>query len=467
MFILLCGINRLSLSSNGWTDDFLCAEWFEKCFIPTALSRRKAEDESILLIYDGHGSHLSPQMIELAMANNVILYCLPAHTTHRSQVLDVCGFGPLQHKWQDACQNYIYKHGVPVTKSDIVQVYMDARKDCFKPDTILTGWRLVGIRPLNPDIFTADDYAPSINTSTIAYVPECFPEINPEDPSISAELANIPDFHKHCHGIFVHKTMDDYRDSNSSSSGDDESDTDVDMDLDSTPQRNNWMPTVRDDWNIDESSLNLEPLLPANGICIHGLPLPSVIFPEYAAHTVPATPLPSSILADNALRSPNSSSLYPSSLGPSLGALVCDNSLQAVCLSRSATLSGDCSQAIFTPSSLAKLDLVSSRLPSTSSTSVEIKKLQAKNAELQSTVAQLSAHLFMAKDQINTIQSYLNHKTKRSEEHIKKFTPLGRVLTSQEALEEARATKAWKAAIQREKESRKQASNERAARDLY
>jgi hypothetical protein len=118
-------------------------------------------------------------MIELAMAKNIILYCLPAHTTHRTQVLDVCAFGPLQRRWQDACHDYIYKNGIPVPKSDIVQVYMDARKECFRQETILTGWRLVGIRPLNPNIFTAEDYAPSISTSVIAHIPETFPDINP------------------------------------------------------------------------------------------------------------------------------------------------------------------------------------------------------------------------------------------------------------------------------------------------
>ena len=36
----------------------------------------------VLLIEDGHASHISMEVIELARTNNVHLLCLPAHTTH-------------------------------------------------------------------------------------------------------------------------------------------------------------------------------------------------------------------------------------------------------------------------------------------------------------------------------------------------------------------------------------------------
>ena len=43
----------------------------------------------VLLIQDGHASHMSIGLIELARANDVHLLCLPAHTTHILQPLDV------------------------------------------------------------------------------------------------------------------------------------------------------------------------------------------------------------------------------------------------------------------------------------------------------------------------------------------------------------------------------------------
>ncbi|PCH38502.1 hypothetical protein WOLCODRAFT_66605, partial [Wolfiporia cocos MD-104 SS10] len=52
---------------------------------------------------DGHGSHTTKCMVELAIANNIHLFCLPPHMTHKLQPLDVGVFRPLQQKWQEHC----------------------------------------------------------------------------------------------------------------------------------------------------------------------------------------------------------------------------------------------------------------------------------------------------------------------------------------------------------------------------
>jgi hypothetical protein len=188
-------------------------------------------------------------------------------------------------------------------------------------------------------------------------------------------------------------------------------------------------PLAEDGLNINDSNLGFGPLLPDGDI--QSLPSPSVIFSELAAPAVTATPLPSSISVANSLHS-------------------------------------DHFQTILTSSgNLTELTAESGRQQSASNNSAEHTKLEAENMELRSSVAHISAHLFMAKDRINTLQGYLNHKTKKSGEHAKKFTPLGRVLTSQEALEDARAAQAQKAAKQCAKDARKRANSERAARNLY
>ena len=43
----------------------------------------------VLLLQDGHSSHASIELIELAKANNIHLLCLLSHTTHTLQPLDV------------------------------------------------------------------------------------------------------------------------------------------------------------------------------------------------------------------------------------------------------------------------------------------------------------------------------------------------------------------------------------------
>ncbi|OSD08324.1 DDE-domain-containing protein [Trametes coccinea BRFM310] len=91
--ILIC------MSPNGWTDDALCAEWFEHAFIPQATAKQTS-DAPILLIYDGHGSHATPRLVELALENNIHLFCLPPHTTHKLQPLDVGVFAQLSSAWK-------------------------------------------------------------------------------------------------------------------------------------------------------------------------------------------------------------------------------------------------------------------------------------------------------------------------------------------------------------------------------
>ena len=63
-------------SENGWVNGEFYLEWlrFFTQQIPPA--------RPVLLVQDGHSSHLSIDLIELAHANDIHLLCLPAHTTH-------------------------------------------------------------------------------------------------------------------------------------------------------------------------------------------------------------------------------------------------------------------------------------------------------------------------------------------------------------------------------------------------
>jgi hypothetical protein len=60
------------MSENGWTDDFLCTQWFCETFIPHA-TERNTSGAPILLIYDGHGSHTTAEMCTLAEEHNIEL----------------------------------------------------------------------------------------------------------------------------------------------------------------------------------------------------------------------------------------------------------------------------------------------------------------------------------------------------------------------------------------------------------
>ncbi|KAI5825769.1 DDE-domain-containing protein, partial [Schizophyllum commune Tattone D] len=140
----------LANSQKGWTDDDLFAEYLRKCFIPHATARRESPDDPILLIMDGHKSHETYEVLRLARENNIILYSLPAHTTHKLQPLDVGVFGTFKTKWRDEVRKYIqvYKHDMP--RADFLRMYMTIRQEVFSPTVIEAAFRDTGLWPFNP-----------------------------------------------------------------------------------------------------------------------------------------------------------------------------------------------------------------------------------------------------------------------------------------------------------------------------
>jgi hypothetical protein len=139
-------------------------------------------------------------MVDTALANNIHLFCLPPHTMHRLQPLDIGVFGPLQKAWFDRCDNIIESTGDVMQTKDVVKEYMVARRLSFKKETIEQGWRRSGIYPLCPGIFSEADFVPSHPTSTIARFPASFPTTMPLAPDASSDDTFDPALYKEeCH----------------------------------------------------------------------------------------------------------------------------------------------------------------------------------------------------------------------------------------------------------------------------
>lgn len=176
-------------------------------------------------------------MIELAIEHDIHLYCLPPHTTHRLQPLDVGVFGPLQRRWEVRCDDIVELTGESIQIEDVVKEYLGVRVEAFLQKTILAAWTKAGIRPLNPSIFTSEDFAPSADTSTEAHLPSSFPTMIhsiPEPPTAVFEWEN-----------------------NFSDNMDDSDDSDADMDTSATH--------AEPAGNYNNSSLNPTMLVTSTG----------------------------------------------------------------------------------------------------------------------------------------------------------------------------------------------------------
>lgn len=74
-----------------WTRCYFMYSWINCSFQKPDIQQVKN-----FLILVGHGSHLDIKTIHLCRASNIHLYCLPPHTTHIFQPLDVVIFHPVK-----------------------------------------------------------------------------------------------------------------------------------------------------------------------------------------------------------------------------------------------------------------------------------------------------------------------------------------------------------------------------------
>jgi DDE superfamily endonuclease len=103
-----------------------------------------------LLILDGFASYLAYDFVEFALHNRIILFTLPAHTTHFLQPLDVVCFQLLKHYYSEAIDTAVRHRYTDFSKTEFLAAFEDFRKQVFKESTILSAFRKIGIIPHNP-----------------------------------------------------------------------------------------------------------------------------------------------------------------------------------------------------------------------------------------------------------------------------------------------------------------------------
>ena len=107
---------QIARSENGWMTTDIFFSWFEQ-FCSSNTQR------PLLLIYDGHATHINLKLIRHARANSVTLLKLPPHTTDRLQPLDTCCFRPLKVQWDKAIAKWTRENRARrITKHEFVEL---------------------------------------------------------------------------------------------------------------------------------------------------------------------------------------------------------------------------------------------------------------------------------------------------------------------------------------------------------
>ena len=150
------GGTLFEVSDNGWINKEIFLVWLQH-FVDSIPPVRP-----VLLILDGHSSHVTIEAIELARSNDVLMLCLPSHTTHILQPLDVGVFKPFKAAFSKASHQFIMQNpGRVITNDVLASLVGDAWPHAFTPLNIMAGFKKCGIHPFNPGEILDRQVAPS------------------------------------------------------------------------------------------------------------------------------------------------------------------------------------------------------------------------------------------------------------------------------------------------------------------
>jgi hypothetical protein len=135
-------------SDNGWTTDQLGVEWVKHFNQHTAA---RTAGVYRLLILDGHSSHATPEFDQYCAENKIITLCMPPHTSHLLQPLDVSCYSPLKRAYGREVEELARQGVYHIDKIDFLTAYTRIRPTVFTQQNIQAGFQATGLVPPCPD----------------------------------------------------------------------------------------------------------------------------------------------------------------------------------------------------------------------------------------------------------------------------------------------------------------------------
>jgi hypothetical protein len=176
----------IAVSDNGWTTDALGFHWIQHF---DKWTKSRVVGQYRLLILDGHGSHATPEFDSFCAENKIITLCMPSHTSHILQPLDVACFSPVKTAYGQLVQDLARKSIFHVDKADFLGMYQHARTAIHSGQNIASGFRATGLIPFNPErVLSALTVTKTPSPPTTSHSQQQFPWTS-ETPKNLDELA--------------------------------------------------------------------------------------------------------------------------------------------------------------------------------------------------------------------------------------------------------------------------------------
>ena len=139
----------IAVSDNGWTTNKLGVEWLKHF---NAHTKARTIGARRLLILDGHESHQSLEFQDLCKESNIYTLCMPPHSSHLLQPLDVGCFSPLKRAYSHEVESLIRDHINHITKLEFLPAIKVAYDRSFTPTNIRSAFQGAGLAPHQPDV---------------------------------------------------------------------------------------------------------------------------------------------------------------------------------------------------------------------------------------------------------------------------------------------------------------------------
>ncbi|XP_053380492.1 uncharacterized protein LOC128548900 [Mercenaria mercenaria] len=155
-----------TVSDSGWSNSEIFMDYLTNHFIKYVQGRD--EEKTILVLYDGHRSHISLPLIDWAKQHRIQLFVLPAHTSHVLQTLDLGCFGPFERMYNAECHKYMRMNSLAgIDRHCICQLACKTYLKALSPENLQSSFRKAGIFPFEPAVVDKSQFVPAkvLNTT--------------------------------------------------------------------------------------------------------------------------------------------------------------------------------------------------------------------------------------------------------------------------------------------------------------
>ncbi|KAM5529851.1 transposase [Fusarium oxysporum f. sp. phaseoli] len=138
----------ITTTQNGWTDNETGLEWlkhFDRC------TSNRSVGSYRLLILDGHESHHSVDFERYCEEHKIITLCMPPHSSHLLQPLDVGYFNLLKNAYGREIEHLIRCSITHVSKTEFFPAFYAAHQATMTERNIKSAFRGAGLVPLDPE----------------------------------------------------------------------------------------------------------------------------------------------------------------------------------------------------------------------------------------------------------------------------------------------------------------------------